>query len=66
MELGISRFGEVEPERGSGGAMKSYRRMQELLEEARLADEVIVVSDVYEHSERLRSIELIARAGELS
>ena len=30
------------------------------------ADELIVVSDVYEHSERLRSIELIAEAGGLS
>jgi luciferase family oxidoreductase group 1 len=30
------------------------------------ADELIVVSDVYEHAERLRSIELIAQAAELS
>jgi alkanesulfonate monooxygenase SsuD/methylene tetrahydromethanopterin reductase-like flavin-dependent oxidoreductase (luciferase family) len=29
------------------------------------ADELIVVSDVYEHSERLRSIQLIAEAGGL-
>jgi hypothetical protein len=29
------------------------------------ADELIVVSDVYEHSERLRSIELIAKAAGL-
>jgi luciferase family oxidoreductase group 1 len=29
------------------------------------ADELIVVSDIYEHSERLRSIELIAKAGDL-
>jgi luciferase family oxidoreductase group 1 len=29
------------------------------------ADELIVVSDVYEHSERLRSIELIAKAADL-
>src|ERR1700735_1652071 len=30
------------------------------------ADEIIVVSDVYEHAERLRSIELIAEAGDLA
>jgi luciferase family oxidoreductase group 1 len=35
-----------------------------LVEETR-ADELIVVSDVYEHVERLRSIELIAEAGGL-
>jgi luciferase family oxidoreductase group 1 len=29
------------------------------------ADELIVVSDIYEHSERLRSFELIAKAGDL-
>lgn len=40
MEPGISTFGEVEPERGSGSALKSHRRMQELLIEARLADKV--------------------------
>ena len=50
MELGISTFGEVEPERGSGSALKSYRRMQELLVEARLADEVgLQVVAVGEH-----------------
>jgi alkanesulfonate monooxygenase SsuD/methylene tetrahydromethanopterin reductase-like flavin-dependent oxidoreductase (luciferase family) len=36
-----------------------------LVQETR-ADEIIVVSDVYEHSERLRSVELIAKAGELA
>ena len=36
-----------------------------LVEETR-ADELIIVSDVYEHAERLRSIELIAQAAELS
>jgi hypothetical protein len=30
------------------------------------AEELIVVSDVYEHSERLRSVELIAEAGDLA
>jgi luciferase family oxidoreductase group 1 len=37
----------------------------ELVEETG-ADELIVVSDVYEHSERLRSVELIAEAADLS
>jgi luciferase family oxidoreductase group 1 len=36
-----------------------------LVEETR-ADELIIVSDVYDHAERLRSIELIAKAAELS
>ena len=35
-----------------------------MVEETR-ADELIIVSDVYEHAERLRSIELIAQAAEL-
>lgn len=39
MEIGISTFGEVQPEGVSGGAIQSHRRMQELLAEARLADE---------------------------
>lgn len=38
MEIGISTFGEVHPERVAGGARESYARMQELLEEAKLAD----------------------------
>ncbi len=40
MELGISTFGEVQPEHVTGGAGKSFRRMQELLEEAKLADRI--------------------------
>ncbi|HEV3325497.1 MAG TPA: Atu2307/SP_0267 family LLM class monooxygenase [Puia sp.] len=40
MELGISTFGEVQPEGVSGVALSSHRRMQELLAEARLAEEV--------------------------
>ena len=36
-----------------------------LVEETR-ADELIVVSDVYDHTDRLRSIQLIAEAGGLS
>src|SRR5580692_2191805 len=39
--------------------------MSALVEETR-ADELIVVSDVYDHAERLRSIKLIAEAGGLS
>ncbi|MGX5819350.1 Atu2307/SP_0267 family LLM class monooxygenase [Chitinophaga lutea] len=39
MELGISTFGEVQPEGVSGGAKESYLRMQELIAEGRLADE---------------------------
>lgn len=38
MELGISTFGEVEPEGVPGNAAGSYRRMQELIAEAKLAD----------------------------
>src|ERR1700749_3680091 len=50
MELGISTFGEVEPGSGAGGALNSHRRMQELLVEARLADEVgLQVVAVGEH-----------------
>src|SRR5579862_4690079 len=40
MELGISTFGEVAPEGVAGGARAAHRRMQELIEEARLADRV--------------------------
>jgi probable LLM family oxidoreductase len=39
MEIGISTFGEVRPEKVAGGAVESHARMQELLAEARLADE---------------------------
>lgn len=39
MELGISTFGEVRPEGVAGGATESHLRMQELLAEAKLADE---------------------------
>jgi len=48
---------------GSPGAVR--KGMAALIEETR-ADELIVVSDVYEHSERLRSIELIAEAADLA
>ena len=40
MEPGISTFGEVVPEGVAGKALQSHRRMQELLAEARMADEV--------------------------
>jgi probable LLM family oxidoreductase len=40
MELGISTFGEVRPEGVVGQATESYLRMQELIAEAKLADEV--------------------------
>jgi probable LLM family oxidoreductase len=40
MELGISTFGEVTPDGVAGGAVNAHRRVQELLEEVKLADEV--------------------------
>jgi probable LLM family oxidoreductase len=40
MELGISTFGEVIPDGLSGKAVNAHRRVQELLEEVKLADEV--------------------------
>ncbi len=47
------------------GSLDTVRKgMAALVEETR-ADELIVVSDVYEHVQRLRSIELIAEAGGL-
>jgi len=39
MEFGISTFGEAQPDPGTGRARNAYRRMQELLEEARMADQ---------------------------
>ena len=40
MELGISSFGDVKPDSGAGKAVHAHQRMQELLEEIKLADEV--------------------------
>jgi probable LLM family oxidoreductase len=40
MELGISSFGDVRPDGVAGKAVNAHRRMQELLEEIKLADEV--------------------------
>lgn len=53
MELGISNFGEIQPEGVAGGAAGSHRRVQELLEEIRLADEVGL--DVYALGEHHRA-----------
>jgi len=40
MELGISSFGEVDPDGVAGRAINAHRRMLDLLEEIKLADEV--------------------------
>lgn len=40
MELGISTFGEVQPDGLAGKAVNAHQRMKELLEEVKLADEV--------------------------
>lgn len=40
MEFGISTFGEVTPDHVPGGAINGHARMQELLLEAKLTDEV--------------------------
>lgn len=40
MELGISSFGDVQPDGGAGKAVNAHRRMQQLLAEIKLADEV--------------------------
>ncbi|WP_184544873.1 LLM class flavin-dependent oxidoreductase [Mucilaginibacter sp. FT3.2] len=40
MELGISTFGEVHPDGTAGKAINAHKRVQELLEEVKLADEV--------------------------
>src|ERR1700709_1327769 len=52
MELGISTFGEVHPDYGSGNAIHAHKRVQELLEEVKLADEVGL--DVYAFGEHHR------------
>ena len=48
------------------GSPDTVRKGMGALVEETGADELIVVSDVYEHSERLRSVELIAEAGDLA
>lgn len=40
MELGISTFGEVQPDGVAGKAIHAHQRVQQLLEEVKLADEV--------------------------
>ncbi|MFT4033050.1 MAG: LLM class flavin-dependent oxidoreductase [Siphonobacter sp.] len=40
MELGISSFGEINPDQVAGGAKNAHQRVQQLLEEIKLADEV--------------------------
>jgi probable LLM family oxidoreductase len=40
MELGISTFGEVTPDNKAGNAVNAHERVQELLAEVKLADEV--------------------------
>jgi probable LLM family oxidoreductase len=52
MELGISTFGEVTPDGLAGKAVNAHKRVQELLEEVKLADEVGL--DVYAFGEHHR------------
>ncbi|GAO41038.1 Atu2307/SP_0267 family LLM class monooxygenase [Flavihumibacter petaseus] len=52
MELGISSFGEVTPDQKSGGAENAYHRVQEIIEEIRLADQLGL--DVYALGEHHR------------
>lgn len=40
MELGISTFGELQADNKAGNAVNAHQRVQELLEEVKLADEV--------------------------
>jgi probable LLM family oxidoreductase len=40
MEFGISTFGEIVPDKVSGNAVNAHKRVQELLKEAKLADEI--------------------------
>jgi len=40
MEFGISTFGEIVPDKVSGKAFNAHKRVQELLQEAKLADEI--------------------------
>ncbi len=53
MELGISTFGEVAADPGYGKAVNAHQRVQQLLEEVKLADEVGL--DVYAFGEHHRS-----------
>lgn len=52
MELGITTFGEMRPDGVAGNAKNAHRRMKQLIEEAKLADEVGL--DVYAVGEHHR------------
>jgi probable LLM family oxidoreductase len=52
MEIGISTFGEVQPDNKAGNAVHAHERVQQLLEEVKLADEVGL--DVYAFGEHHR------------
>lgn len=52
MELGISTFGEIQPDGVAGKAINAHQRVQELLAEVKLADEVGL--DVYAFGEHHR------------
>lgn len=53
MELGISTFGEIQPDGVAGKAVNAHQRVQELLEEVKLADEVGL--DTYSFGEHHRA-----------
>jgi probable LLM family oxidoreductase len=53
MEFGISTFGEIVADKVSGGAVNAARRVQELMEEAKLADAIGL--DVFALGEHHRS-----------
>ncbi|MDB5272851.1 MAG: oxidoreductase protein [Chitinophagaceae bacterium] len=52
MELGISTFGEIVPDKVSGHAVNAHKRVQELIAEAQLADQIGL--DVYALGEHHR------------
>jgi len=58
LEFGISTFGETIPEKGRGNAQHAYRRMQELIAEASLADKLGL--DVYALGEHHREDYIIS------
>src|SRR3546814_726194 len=50
MELGLYTFADMQPEKGSGGAVNAHQRIKDLLEEIELADQVgLDVFGVGEH-----------------
>ena len=53
MEFGISTFGEIVPDHKPGNALNAHKRVQELLQEATLADEIGL--DVFALGEHHRS-----------